>query len=934
MKKLIIVLLFLLSVFTFSTVLDAQSKTTHIYVHYYRYNQDYTGWSVWMWQNAPQPLSGNAYQFQADDTDASVNYGGVVAKIPLVNDLENAERVGIIIRLGEWTAKDGEVDRFIDVEPTSPNGIQHVYLVQGDLRIGTSIDDPLGPDRNPKFLIAYFDSMNSIYFQATEAVDPTKLTVTADNEPLPVSAVEITNTVGRITLEESVDFGLTYRLHATFSNDHVGDYIVTYDGIYDSEAFEAAYGYLGDDLGANIVDGQTHFRLWAPVSSAVVLNIYDTGTPSNYGGTNTPVMTLPMTPSVQGTFQHTVDDDLHGYYYTYSVTNGSATHEVIDPYARGAGINGIRGLIIDFERVNPAGFIYNDRPNNMTHPTDAIVYELQIRDLTSHESWTGSEVNRARYLGLIESGTTYQGVSTGFDHIVELGVTHVQLLPFFDFGHVDEARVGEPGYNAFNWGYMPMNFNVLEGSFSQDPFDGFMRIQEMKQVIMGFHDANIRIIMDVVYNHTGLTADSNFNLIVPNYYFRKNPDGSFSNGSGTGNETASERIMMRQFILDSVQFWANEYNISGFRFDLMALHDIKTMNQVVEVLHAIDPTILVYGEPWMGGSTPLPQAMQAGKQNLMEMPYVGAFNDDFRDAVKGSVFARDQGGFIQGVFSDQVAGRMRYGIAGGVAHDAVNGQYLSPLKVWHGEPYKTVNYVTAHDNNTLHDKLYQTLEPHGQLDRLFAMQKQANAMVLTAQGIAFLHAGDEFLRSKPHVSGQGFDHNSYESPDSVNQLRWDQKASDEGMVMFEYYKGLIALRNAHPSFRMPTSDAIREHLTFLEDGTNGMIAFTLTNYQNLDDWDHILVIHNANEKNQRMRLPSGGGWVLVANEDVVTGDVIETFLGNSRIVLPPHSTYVLYQDMSIEDANPWPMILVYSALGITVVALVSGLVFMRFRIKI
>lgn len=934
MKKLWVVIMLFISVFTLSTVLEAQSKTTHIYVHYYRYNGDYDGWNVWMWQNAPAALGGNAYQFEIDNTDETVNFGGVVAKIALEGDLENTSRAGIIVRLGEWAAKDGEVDRFIDVEPTSPGGIQHVYLVQGDLRIGSAPDDPAGPDRNPKFLIAYFEAMNKIYFQATESVDTTSLRVLANGLPITVESVEITNNTGVVTLSDTVDFGLDYMIETQFSNHHVGNYAVTYDGIYDSAAFEAAYGYMGNDLGARVVDGKTHFKIWAPISSSVTLKVYDTGTPSNYGGTNTPVFTLAMQPSEKGTFSVSVDDDLHGYYYTYYVTNGSASHEVIDPYARSAGINGLRGMIVDFSRVNPQGFLYNDRPNNMTHPTDAIVYELQVRDLTSHESWTGSEENRARYLGLIESGTSYNGVSTGFDHIVELGVTHVQLLPFFDFGHVDETRVLEPGYNAFNWGYMPMNFNVLEGSFSADPYDGLVRVQEMKQVVMGFHDADIRIIMDVVYNHTGLTADSNFNLIVPNYYFRKNPDGSFSNGSGTGNETASERIMMRQFILDSVQFWAQEYNISGFRFDLMALHDVETMNQIVELLHGIDPTIMVYGEPWMGGSTPLPASLQAGKQNLMQMPYVGAFNDDLRDAVKGSVFARDQGGFIQGDFSNQVITRMRYGIAGGIDYEGINGALLSPVKIWHGEPYKTVNYVTAHDNNTLHDKLYQTLEPFDQLDRLFAMQKQANAIVLTSQGIAFLHAGDEFLRSKPHVSGSGFDHNSYESLDSVNQLRWDQKATDEGLEMFAYYQGLIALRNAHPSFRMPNAAAIRNHLTFLEDGDSGMIAFTLSNYQNLDAWDHILVIHNAQDKTQRLRLPSDGGWVLVVNETVATGSEITQYLGGQRILIPAHSTYVLYQDSSIDDTNPWPLMILYSALGLTVIGLISGVIFIQVKRKV
>ncbi len=937
MKRLWIAVLLLVLFAPFVKTVQAESATTHIYVHYYRYAEDYTGWNVWMWQNQPEAKPGSAYQFMDDDTDPEHNFGGKVAKIPLTGDLEGSERVGIIIRRGEWAAKDLEIDRFFDVPATSPDGIHHVYLVEGDQRIGTSINDPEGPDKSPKFTFAYFKEMNTIQFRATEEMLAENLTVKADGDTVAITDVSIDNLLGTITIAEDVDFGKQYTIEGVFESDSsMASYIVTYDGIYDSEAFEDAFGYDGE-LGVILTETTTVFKLWAPVSSAVTLNLYNTGTPANLGGTDTPTETHIMTPGDKGTFSVELPGNLHGTYYTFSVTNGSATHEVMDPYAYSAGVNGVRGMVVDFSLLNPDNWQYNSRPNNMVNPTDAIIYELQIRDLTSHESWTGSEENRARYLGLIESGTTYNGVSTGFDHIVELGVTHVQLLPFFDFGHVDESRVDEEDYNAFNWGYMPMNFNVLEGSFSRDPFDGRVRIQEMKDVIMGFHDADIRIVMDVVYNHTGLTADSNFNLIVPGYYFRLNPDGSFSNGSGTGNETASERIMMRKFMIDSLKFWTEEFNISGFRFDLMALHDVETMNQIVEELHAIDPTILIYGEPWMGGSTPLPQSQQAGKQNLMEMPYVGAFNDDLRDAVKGSVFARDQGAFVQGIFSSQIMTRVRYGISGGTAFDNINGSHLSPQKVWHGEPYKTINYVTAHDNNTLHDKLYQTLEPLGKLDLLVPMHKQANAIVLTSQGIAFLHAGDEFLRSKPddgltqrQYTGGGFVHNSYESTDTVNQLRWDLKANDVELAMFEYYKGLIQLRNEHPSFRMATASQIQANLSFIHQDIEGVIAYTITNDASNDPWDHIFVAHNANQKNVRLRLPDQGGWVMVVNGETAGVEELSTHLGGSRLVVPANTTVVLYQDATIDDYNPVPLIVISITGSTILLGIIGFIVYKRF----
>ena len=938
MKKLFIGLFLILGLIPFATTVKAESETTHIYVHYFRYEGDYDGWNVWMWQNQPEARDGAAYQFEDDDTDPSVNFGGKVAKIPLTGNLEGSERVGIIIRRGEWLAKDVEIDRFIDVPETSPNGIHHVYLVEGDQRIGTSIDDPDGPDTDPKFTFAYFTDMNVIRFRATETMIAGNLTVKADGDNVPITDFSIDGLIGTITLSEDIDFGKTYVIEGLFNSDgSTNTYVVTYDGIYDSPAFEEAYGYEGD-LGVILTDTSTIFKIWAPVSSSVQLNLYDTGTPANLGGTDTPIATHAMIPGEKGTFGIELPGNLHGTYYTFSVTNGSATHEVMDPYAYAAGINGVRGMVVDFSLLNPDNWEYNSRPDNMNHHTDAIIYELQIRDLTSHESWNGSEENRARYLGLIESGTSYNGVSTGFDHIVELGVTHVQLLPFFDFGYVDESRVDEEGYNPFNWGYMPMNFNVLEGSFSANPFDGRVRIQEMKEVIMGFHEADIRIVMDVVYNHTGLTADSNFNLIVPGYYFRLNPDGSFSNGSGTGNETASERVMMRKFMIDSLLFWTEEFNISGFRFDLMALHDIETMNQIAEELHAIDPSILIYGEPWMGGSTPLPAAMQAGKQNLMEMPYIGAFNDDLRDAVKGSVFARDQGAFVQGVFSSQIINRVKYGIAGGTAFDGLTETHLSPQRVWHGEPYKTINYVTAHDNNTLHDKLHQTLEPLGKLDLLIPMHKQANAIVLTSQGVAFLHAGDEFLRSKPddgltqpQYAGGGFVHNSYESTDAVNQLRWDLKATEEGMDVFEYYKGLIRLRNEHPSFRMTTAIDIQNNLSFVHEDVEGVIAYTITNDASADAWETIFVAHNANQRRVNLRLPDQGGWIMVVNGETAGVEEISTHLGGSRLRIEPNTTVVLYQDSSIGDYNPLPIILLSVGGGLILIGGVGFFAFKRFK---
>lgn len=881
----------------------AATPVTDVYIHYYRYQGDYTPWDLWVWKNQPTSEAGAGYSFVTDDTAGALNYGGVVSKVALSGTLAGSTRIGFIVRKPDWSAKDVEVDRFIDIPNQVESGILHVYLVEGDARVGIGINDPNGPDKNPKFRVGYFQDTNKIYFSATEALTQNNITITEDGNPINIVNYTPSGTQGIIEINTQLDFSKRYEITGTFSNNFVNKLTLTYDGVYDSEAFEESFGYEGNDLGAIPSANKTTFRLWAPVSEQVLLNIYDTGTPANLGGSDTKSATYEMQRSVKGTFYFEVNQNLHGKYYTYSVTNGSNTHEVIDPYAKSSGINGVRGLVVDFSKTNPAGFVYGSRPNNMVNQTDAIIYELHVRDLTIHESWNGSEINRGRYLGLVEPGTTYQGVTTGFDHIKELGVTHVQLLPFFDFGVLDESRINQPGYNSFNWGYMPINFNVLEGSYSKDPYDGLSRITEMKTAIKAFADANIRINMDVVYNHTGLTADSNFNLIVPGYYFRKNPNGSFSNGSGTGNETASERYMMRKFMIDSLVFWTTEYNISGYRFDLMALHDLETMRQIEAALKQIDETIMIYGEPWMGGSSPLPVSEQAGKRNIDVLGTIGAFNDDFRDAVKGSVFNREEKAFLQGSYSAQGTDRIKYGIVGGSEFDGINSSYLSTSKFWHVEPSKIINYVTAHDNNTLHDKLYISLQSENALNLIPRLVRQGNAMVLTAQGIPFIHAGDEFMRSKPSADGRGFDHNSYESPDSVNQMRWDLKAKQEEMVIFEYFKGLIELRKKHTSFRMTEPEDIRNNLTFVYEDVRGVIAYEIMNNASNDKYERIMVIHNSNRESTRLKLPDQGGWVLLADGDKVNSNGIATFGGGSTIRVAANSTYVMYQDKNLPDRN-------------------------------
>lgn len=893
-KFLILALIIFFFGFSVTVKADSEKAVEVLKVHYFRYGGDYQNWNIWLW---PERLDGAAIYFDEENGELVKDDFGVVATVNLVGtSYQNKSRIGFLLRRGNWLEKDIEKDRYIEVPSTAPDGVLHVYFVEGDERVGYSIDDPNGPDKSDKIKRAYFSEVNKIYYQTTTAVDKEKLKVFEGETEIPFTAV-ISGTTGTLALNKNLDFSKKYRLEVDFESGSK-TYNVTFDGIYDSSEFEEAFAYDGNDLGAVVDGNKTTFRLWAPISEKVVLNIYDTGTPAFYGGSNQKE-SYEMKKDVKGTWFLSFDKNLHGKYYTYSVTNGTSTNEVIDPYAKSAGVNGIRGMVVDFSKVNPEGFAYGNRPKNIEKATDAIIYELHVRDLTTHSSWTGPDKYRGKFLGLTVEGTSYEGVTTGLDHIKELGVTHVQLLPIFDFGVVDESRLNDSTYNVFNWGYMPLNFNVPEGSYSTDPYDGSKRVTELKQVVEVFSKNNIGVIMDVVYNHTGLSADSNFNLILPGYYHRLTNNGAFSNGSGTGNETASERYMVRKFIVDSVSFWAKEYNLSGFRFDLMALHDVDTMKAVVQALKAIDENILIYGEPWNGGTTTLDPAQAADKNNLAQIPEVGAFNDDLRDGIKGSVFNEKDQGFVQGKYDDNILNKLKYGIAGGTDYPGLNKDALSYKKIWHTEPIKTINYVSAHDNHTLRDKLYLSIS-FSDRDYLEAMQKQANAIVLTAQGIPFIHAGAEFMRSKP--TQNGYDGNSYESGDVVNQLRWDLKAKN--IDVFNYYKALIALRKNHPAFRLETAQEVIDKLSFLYEDETNIIAYQI---DNLDwsiageKWGKILVIHN-NGLFKKLKLPEvDGEWVLVGNGNTIGETPIKTYASGQSINILEHETLILYHQVKPEE---------------------------------
>ena len=872
--------------------IDEEKDTTTLQVHYYRFDEKYDSFEMWIWKYEPVPGEGSTYYFdKLPDGNIKTDNWGAVATINLTNaSLTNSNKlstkVGIIIKEGSgWDKKDVAMDRYIAVPAKSMNGVIHAYFVQGDERIGLTADDSNGPSKANKFNASYFKNESSIYFQTTCPVTASDITLTANGEPVNIETVLGDKVSGSVNLKEDVDLTKTYVIHSKFKDEEFS-YTVTFDGIYDSKLFNDTFEYTGDDLGVTFTASKTVFKLWAPVSSKVTLNLYQNGTPASLGGTDVPYKTVDLEKGEKGVWSCEVEGNLHSVYYTYTVTNGSSTNEVVDPYARSAGINGNRGQIVDFSQINPSGFVYGERAT-FSNPTDAIIYEFHVRDLTTHESWNGTESNRGKFLGLIEEGTTYTGngrtVKTGFDHIKELGITHIQLIPIYDHAATDETK------DEFNWGYMPLNYNCLEGSYSSNAYDGLARITEFKQVVMAYNKAGIRINMDVVYNHTGLTADSNFSLIVPGYYYRMK-GGTYSNGSGCGNEVASERSMVRKFMVDSVLFWATEYNLGGFRFDLMGLHDIETMNIIAEKLHEIDPNILVYGEPWTGGTAALASSKLANQGNILKLENVGAFNDNFRDGVKGVTFGGNvkAGGFVQNNTSNAVsfANRVKYGIVGGIEYTGINYQYMTGLKAWHGEPYKTINYVSCHDNNTLHDKIIQSISSSQDLEDVI---KQATSLVFVSQGISFMQGGDEFMRAKLNKDGT-YNDNSYDQPDEVNNFKWNTLVNDDNYEVYEYYKGLIAMRKAYSGFRMPNKEAILANLV-LYDGTNNLIMFKITNPDSSDTSWHELFIATNNSDAVEIDIPEGT-WSYLCNISKASATPFDEFTGN-KVTVSTNETIVL-----------------------------------------
>ena len=631
--------------------------------------------------------------------------------------------------------------------------------------------------------------------------------------------------------------------------------------------------YAGSDLELTVDNSGTHWRLWSPEAEAVKVNIYPSG--SNTAS----IKTIDMTRSTGGTWTASSAEKLYGKYYTFSVKQGGKwLNETPGVWAKAVGTNGHRAAIIDLSATDPEGWA-TDKGPEIKNINDAVIYEMHHRDFSQHPS--SGIVNKGKFLALTEPSTTNAtGEATGVDHLKELGVTHVHILPSYDYNSVDEANLQTPQYN---WGYDPYNYNAPEGSYSTNPADPATRITEMKEMVKSLHDNGIGVIMDVVYNHTADNDASNFSLTAPGYYYRHRPDGSYSDASGCGNETASERQQMRDYIINSVKYWAKEYHIDGFRFDLMAIHDIETMNQVIAALKEINPNIFVYGEGWTAGDSPLPVDQRALKENVAKMPQIAVFSDDIRDAIKGHYTDAADRGFATG--KPGLEETVKIGIVAATDHPQVDYSKGNNSKfAYTAAPTQIINYVSCHDDLMLTDKLRKSMPDATDAERQRAA-RLAQTIVFTSQGTPFMFAGEEVFRDKKGV------HNSYKSPDSINAIDWSLKhANAEQMA---YYKELIKLRKEHPAFRMTTAEQVARHLKF--DKTEpGLISYSLIDHANGDAWKEIKLVFNGSESTREVKIPRGN-WTIIAEDGKINASGMGTSKGG-KMTVAPTSALILARD--------------------------------------
>ena len=642
--------------------------------------------------------------------------------------------------------------------------------------------------------------------------------------------------------------------------------------IYESfDAYPVRKGSLSE---MEYTPSVTSFHLWSPNADEVRLMLYEEAE----GGHA--FQTHHMKLGDDGTWHVDVNEDLKGKFYAFNVKmQDEWLGDTPGLFAKAVGINGHRGAIIDMVQTNPTGW-ENDRKPALRSVADVVVYEMHHRDFSIDAS-SGIE-HKGQFLALTEQGTqSPEGLTTGIDHLKELGVTHVHLLPSYDYASIDEHTFKDSHYN---WGYDPQNYNVPDGSYATDPTQPVTRIMEFKQMVQALHQAGIRVVLDVVYNHTYNASTSAFEKTVPGYFYRMKPDGTFANGSGCGNETASNRPMMRKFMVESVLYWMREYHLDGFRFDLMGIHDIATMNEIRQEAQKLDPQVLIYGEGWAAETPQYAADSLAMKANIARMPGIAAFCDEMRDGLRGPWDDDKKGAFLAGFPGHEES--IKFGIVGAISHPQVKMDEVNySNKAWAQEPVQMMSYVSCHDDMCLVDRLRTSVTDLKGND-LEKLDMLAQTAVLTSQGIPFIFAGEEVMRDKKFV------HNSFQSPDSVNAINWHNKAKYQWV--FNYYKGLIAMRKHHPAFRLGSAELVRQHLEFLPVEGSGVVAFRLKDHAGGDAWDNIIVVLNARRETAKIEVPEGK-YVAVVKDGWVNENGIGTIYG-PILNIAPETALIVYQE--------------------------------------
>lgn len=887
----VVMSLTLLSVPGLSITAGADEGVT-LKLHYHREDGDYAAWDVWMW---PEGGEGTGVPFEEED-------GEMVATMAVP---AGTTKVGFIVRTQDWD-KDVDMDQFIDLSEVI-SGTVHAYVESG---VEGAVKE-YGEDvvTGTKLKSAVYDGENTVTVELTGELDQ-ELTdsfyVTGRLGDVKVTATELANKASdsqffyKLTIADKLDTTRNYRLG--FDGQ---EFPVNMPVIYSTQEFEDKYTYEGDDLGATVSADKTTFRLWAPTAESVSVNLYTSGDPWE----KDLIKSLEMTADEKGTWVLEVAENLAGTYYTYTAILDGLNVEACDPYARTTGVNGKRAMVIDLDSTDPKGWAEDKNPHSGEGINDAVIYELHIRDFSVDES--GNMKNRGKYLAFTETGTkTKGGKPTGIDYIKGLGVTHVHLLPFYDFGSVDEIDTTS---QQFNWGYDPVNYNVPEGSYATDARDGNVRVKETKEMVKALHDNGLSVVMDVVYNHVYSGKDFSMNRLVPGYFSRINPDGTYSNGSGCGNDTASERSMVKKYIVDSVCYWADEYHIDGFRFDLVGLLDVDTINEIVTEVHKTHPDVIFYGEGWsMSTDVTKDGIVMATQQSSAQTPGFAYFNDNIRDGLKGSVFNTSEIGWASGATG---------------AERAMTNSFLA-METWSKDPSQIIQYASCHDNNTLFDRIAGSRTDLDE-ESWIKMNNLAASFYLTAEGVPFMQAGEEILRTKVKEDGS-FDSNSYSSGDEVNSIKWENLDDAKYKNNLDYYKGLIAFRKEHPLLRLSTSDEVTSRARAVENLDKNVVAFILDNADGKlegENAEKIFLAFNPNETETTITLPEGT-WNVYIKGDKSGTRILGSASGT--VTVDPISAVVLVKEGASAGNGKMPIVAAILS-GLALLGFVAGALFLKKR---